>query len=270
MKRREFLRSAGGIILPVAAGLILPNAVRAGLVPQSGPRYAAPAAASFEFTGLTSGIGGFVNEGGTVWDGVNGYATVTTTGSVQGLTYSLVNRSTRYLYVKVDSRKSSTSQSSKHFKVFGQNISGISNCTWAPGGYAGDRYGIYYGDSQTGGNDAGVEMKFDGVLTGGTSYTRASPTFVVTSTLLFDTNWHTEEYWMAFNTTGSANGEFACIIDGVTKFHSKNVFNCHDGGSPRDYFTLTAFTQTTGIGVVENWKNIFVGTDVTNRPSTLA
>jgi hypothetical protein len=239
-----------------------------------GSRIPAPSApqavAAFEFQGLTSGLSGLTNEGGSVWDGVNGYATVTTTGSVQGLTYALVNRSTRYLYVKVDSRKSSTTQSSKHFKVFGQLGGGFSsNCTWAPGGYAGDRYGIYYGDFQSAGNDATCQMFFDGIQTGGGFYNRAAPTFVVTSTVLYDTNWHTEEYWMAFNTTGNQNGEFACILDGVVKFHAKSVYNCNDGGELRDYFTLTAYTQSPGTGVVENWKNLYVGTDVSNRPSVL-
>jgi hypothetical protein len=225
---------------------------------------------TYEFTGLTTGLSGLANDGGTVWDSVNGYAVVTTTGSVQGLSYSLLNRSTQYLYVKVDCRKSSTTQSSKHFKVFGQNISGRSNCTWAPGGYAGDRYGIYYGDNQTGGNDATTEMKFDGVLTGGGFYSRTPhPTFVVTSTVLFDTSFHTEEYWMKFNDTGVANGELACILDGVVKFHAKNLFNCHDGGNLRDYFSLTAFTQSPGVGVIEYWKNLYVGTSLSNRPSVL-
>jgi hypothetical protein len=208
------------------------------------------------YRGLTSGIDSnwFANTSGTsysTWttEGTLGFVRVSySTQHDYGINYMLPDRDIESLYVKVWERQNGgTLHGPKNFKIFGQNHNGTeSNTTFGLAGY-GNTYNVYYGDSISGSNDATVEWTFLGVATGGTVFTRAQPTIVLTSTPpAIDNNWHEWGYYVKYNSDNVQDGELDILYDGKEVFHLTNVYNRANGAGAIDNFGIGQFYQPIG------------------------
>jgi hypothetical protein len=217
----------------------------------------ASADGTIAYRGLTSGIDSnwSANTSGnsyTTWqtDSSTGFARIQFDSAHDyGLNHKLAERDRSAIYVKMWCRQNGgVAHGPKHFKIFGQGYpNSYSNTTFGLAGYGTD-YGVYYGDSASGSNDAGVEWSFKGVTTGGTTLSRAAPTVVtkVSTVPTIDNSWHEWGYYIKFNDDNTPNGEIIVQYDGKEIFHLKNVYNRANGESPIDNFGIGQFYQPIG------------------------
>lgn len=215
----------------------------------------------------TTGLALDIASGNTVtWrtDEAEPYARVTwNNAGTNWINYSLVDRTKKFVRVRFWARHSVANKGTKHCKIFGQGYpTDYHNVTFGrPGGYASTTWGVYYSDvaSGTGAHDVDVEMGFDGILTGGSSYSQAAPRFLTTSTINVDTNWHKFDYYLLMSDDGVPNGEMIAMIDDAVAFHVDQQYNCGAGRQLRDFISLLNYSDQSGFYV--DIKKLDVGYD---------
>lgn len=271
MNRRRFLRDSASLLVPA---MLAPAARAVGLITQSGPRRFVSGGPTYDAQLLyTSQDMTFVNDPGSnsvEWrtDEAQGYARITyaVTG-VAGLKHTLVNQTSAQVYVSYYVRRHEN-PCSKQLKVNGVGSGADrNNYTFGPtaNGYSDNECYLYYGDAVSGGNDNSVDLRMDGVLTGGGVFSRAEPTYTSIPARVFQdvtgTVWERYEVYAKFNSIGAKDGRFGIAKNGTRIFQLDDVYNCSDDANARfrDYIGIGEYTAN-GTGFFEDYKRVDIST----------